>query len=130
MRSARLRSPRHDSWLAPRLTREAARDDIHDSTPRAAVEGSEICPNRCIIHGFLRRHARSQDRTGIGFVLNAADDASISERQIDAEIESPASGADGQNVDGTCTHKLSGPHRSAPHAVPRARSAVAARSPQ
>lgn len=82
-------------WLAG----EARSDAIHDAAPRAAVEGSEIRPNRRVIQGFVR-HARSQDRAGIGFVLNEADDASSWDRQPEAEVESPDSGAETKHSEG------------------------------
>lgn len=50
-------------------------------------------------------HARRQDGGGIGFDLHVADDASSRDRQSQAEIESAASGAEGQHVAGTRTHK-------------------------
>jgi hypothetical protein len=88
------------SCLAEWLTGIASNDSIHKATPRAAVEGSEIRPNRRFIHGFIF-HARSQDVGGVCFVLNAADDARSWERHADAGIELPDSGADGQDSRGT-----------------------------
>jgi len=44
---------------AERLTRVAASDAIHDATPRAAVEGSQIRPNRGLVQASLF-HTRSQ----------------------------------------------------------------------
>jgi hypothetical protein len=84
---------------AERLARVAANDEIHDSTPRAAVEGSAIRPNRRRVQCTFF-HARSQLLDRVCFVFNAADRASISERQMDAEIESSGSGAEGQQVEG------------------------------
>jgi hypothetical protein len=78
----------------------AANDAIHDSTPRLAIECFEIRPNRRVIQGFLF-HARRQLLTGIGFVLNEADDASISHRQGQSEIEPPPAGAEAKNPEGT-----------------------------
>ena len=91
--------PSDREWLAW-ITRN---DAIHDSTPRLAVEGSQIRPNRRIIQGFVR-HARSQDFAAVAFVLNAADDASIPDRQADAEVESPGSGAKAKHVEGRRIH--------------------------
>jgi hypothetical protein len=77
-----------------------AHNEIHDSTPRLAVEGLEIRPKRRIIQGFVF-HARSQDFGGVGFVLNVSDCDSAWDRQLDAEVESPNTGAEGENPDGT-----------------------------
>lgn len=85
---------------AERLARVAANDEIHKATPRAAVEGSQIRPNRRRVQlAFV--HSRSQDFTGVGFDLDSDDRASIRERQLDASIESPDSGAEGSDIDGT-----------------------------
>lgn len=87
------------SGLGEGLTWIAAHDAIHRSTPRAASEGVQIRPNRCWSQcAFL--HARSQDVGGECFVFNAADDARSRERHSDALLESPDSGADGQNSAG------------------------------
>jgi hypothetical protein len=40
-----------------RLARDAANDAIHDSTPRAAVEGGNIAPNNGFSHETLRDRA-------------------------------------------------------------------------
>ena len=63
--------------VTERLARVAASDAIHDSTPRAAVEGSQIRPHRRLIKGLLF-HARCQDFDGVGFPLNVTDAASRS----------------------------------------------------
>jgi hypothetical protein len=85
---------------AERLAWVAANDAIHDSTPRAAVEGSEVRPDRCRIQGFLF-HASSQDRGGERFPLNVADCASRSACcEVKSEVESAVPGTEGQHVDG------------------------------
>lgn len=73
-------------WLA----RVAANDAIHDATPRLAVEGSQVAPNRCVIQGFVL-NARNQERGGICFSLNVTDGDSSASRQSDTEIESTVS---------------------------------------
>jgi len=57
---------------AERLAREARRDAIHDSTPRAAVEGFEIRPQRRCIQAS-RFHLARQDFAAEGFPLHHAD---------------------------------------------------------
>jgi hypothetical protein len=76
-----------------RLARVARSDEIHDSTPRAAVEGSQIAPHREAIDASLAHRPR-QVRAGAGFPLNPADDASAGNGQLDAEVEPSASGAE------------------------------------
>lgn len=90
-----------------RLARVAASDAIHDSTPRAAVEGFKIRPNRRRIHSFVF-HARCQDFAGVCFDVNIADRSSISNRQSETEFLPGNSGAEGENVEcwGTCIHKV------------------------
>lgn len=44
-------------------------------------------------------HRRDQVRDGEGFPLHHADDASSRDCQLDSEIETAASGADGQYVE-------------------------------
>jgi hypothetical protein len=88
---------------APRLTRDAASDAIHDSTPRLAVEGSEIRPNRCRVKASVF-HPRSQLEASRGFVFHPTDGASRFARQMDAEIESSGSRAETKHVEGTLTH--------------------------
>jgi hypothetical protein len=83
-----------------RLAGVSPNDSVHLSTPRAAVKGVEIRPNRSVIQGFIF-HARSQDVGSVCFVLNAADDARRWERHFDADVELPGSGADGQDSRGT-----------------------------
>lgn len=88
------------------LARVARSEPIHDSTPRAAVEGSQIAPHRERSHEALRHRVR-QDRHGEGFPLNAADDASAWKNELDGSVKAAASGAEGQDVEGTINHTVS-----------------------
>jgi hypothetical protein len=81
--------------VADVLAREAASDEIHDSTPRLAVEGRHVRPDRRVIQGTVLR-TRSQDRAGISFVFHAADRASDS-GALESQVE-PAS--TGEQADG------------------------------
>jgi hypothetical protein len=89
----------HAEWLAG----VAANEAIHDATPRAAVEGSEIAPQRARIQAALF-HARAKEAGDVGFSLNATDDASARTRQSDGEIESAVAGAEGEDTPGTYNH--------------------------
>lgn len=80
-----------------RLARIAANDAVHASTPRSAVEGSEIRPQRRRIQ-LSRFHMRNQDVAGIGFDLHIADRSSSGKRQSNAEIESSSAGAEGEDM--------------------------------
>jgi hypothetical protein len=76
---------------APRLAREARSDAIHDSTPRAAVEGSKVVPDRSRSQGAFF-HARDQDRGGIGFPLHVTDGTSGRLGESDSEFQSSDAG--------------------------------------
>jgi hypothetical protein len=90
------------------LARDARSDEIHASTPRAAVEGSLIRPHSRRSHA-ARFHRACHDLAREGVPLNAADDASRAaksgESEFGAAIEAAASGAERQDVDGTIIHK-------------------------
>ncbi len=73
--------------VAEGLTRVACSEDIHCSTPRAAVEGGNVSPDRRRIQGSVF-HTRSQYRGCIGFPFDVTDDASSGpEGELDSELE-------------------------------------------
>jgi hypothetical protein len=73
-----------------RLARVAATDEIHNATPRAAVEGFNVSPDRCRIQPpFL--HARNKDCGGIGFDLDMTH-GSCRHDGSNSEAESPNPG--------------------------------------
>jgi hypothetical protein len=89
---------------AERLAGVAANEAIHDATPRSAVEGGKIAPQRARIQAALF-HARDKEAGDVGFSLNATDDASSWMRQSNGEIESAVAGAEGEDVEpGTYSH--------------------------
>lgn len=82
------------------LTREAERlawvarsDAIHRATPREAVEGSHVRPNRRLIQ-TVRFHRRSQVLDGEGFPFHPTDRANW-EDKLEAQVKSCAAGAEG-----------------------------------
>jgi hypothetical protein len=86
--------------VTERLARIAASDKIHDATPRSAVEGSQVAPDRSRSHDFFR-HASRQYRGSERFALNVADNASRSAcGKVNSEVEAAVPGADGKHVDG------------------------------
>ena len=88
-----------------RLAREARADDIHAATPRAAIEGAEIVPNRILISG--RSLAAREAGRGVGLPLNS-NHSSISgaEGESESEIEAsdPSAEAESINRAGTKSH--------------------------
>ncbi|HKS26339.1 MAG TPA: hypothetical protein VJS44_00905 [Pyrinomonadaceae bacterium] len=69
-------------------------DAMNSATPRSAIEGSGVCPNRRIIHEALF-DARYQLRAGIGFSLHVTDRSSAWNCQSDGEVKTTVACADG-----------------------------------
>ena len=89
--------------VADVLTRETASNEIHDATPRSAVEGGNVVPDRRRIQPAFR-HARDQDRSRIDFPLHETDGtggtSEAGEESPDAELEAGGSGEEGETVEG------------------------------
>ena len=84
------------------LTRNSGSDERNSPTPRLAVEGEQIRPNRTRVQPpFL--HARRQDGTGKSFPFDHTDCASAWKRQSDSEVESSHSGTEREYL-GTKSH--------------------------
>jgi hypothetical protein len=81
--------------VADVLTGEAASDEIHDSTPWAAVEGGDIRPHRARSQPTFF-HLADQSRSGESFPLHEADRASAD--SLEAEGQSASAG---EEFDGT-----------------------------
>jgi hypothetical protein len=81
--------------VADVLTGEAASDEIHDATPRAAVEGGDIRPHRARSQATLF-HLAYQRRGGESVPLHETDRANARHLQTEGE---PASA--GEQFDGT-----------------------------
>jgi hypothetical protein len=82
-------------WLAWISSSEA----IHFATPRLAIEGSKICPNRCLIQDFVL-HARFKDGTRKGFVLDVTDCSRFWNSQFESKLNSADSATQGHNSEG------------------------------
>jgi hypothetical protein len=69
------------------LTREARCEYIHKATPRSAIEGVKVVPDRRWTKDpFL--HSRDQIRGGKGFPLHVADGAvGIAEDEVEGELQ-------------------------------------------
>jgi hypothetical protein len=79
---------------AERLARVSANDAIHDATPRSAVEGSNVRPDRRRSQDRIF-HARRQDRGGECFAFNVADDASRSAKgKLNSDVEASDAGTE------------------------------------
>jgi hypothetical protein len=72
---------------AERLTGIPRSDEIHRATPRAAVEGSKIRPDRSLIEGSVRK-TRSQDRRGSCFDFHITDGSNICASDSSPKAES------------------------------------------
>jgi hypothetical protein len=59
------------SGQAERLTWETGSDEIHSSTPRCAVEGFNVIPDRCLIQPRLR-HPFHENGRRVGVPLNVS----------------------------------------------------------
>lgn len=83
------------------LTRRAASDAIHDTTPRASIEGGEVVPDRSLTQGLLRHPGHEAGR-GEGFPLDVHHTAGGSTGcEVEPEVEPSATTADGDGVKGT-----------------------------
>ncbi len=74
--------PRPGKWL----TGVTASDAIHLATPRPAVEGSNVRPDRGLIQGFLC-HAADKDCGRKGFPLDITNAPGRRIRELDAELK-------------------------------------------
>lgn len=84
---------------AERLARISRRDEIHDSAPRAAVEGFEIVPDRRLIQGLVF-HPGHEGGRGIGFPLDETNSAVSGVGDMQAEFEPACAGAERKAVEG------------------------------
>lgn len=96
---------------AERLARIPSSDEIHDATPRASVEGSDVRPDRSVIHGTLR-HSCDQVRAGVCFPLHMSHDTSSPGPKalkgvVDSKLEAAGPGEEAEGaqwVAGTYSH--------------------------
>ena len=74
------------------LTGEPSSDEIHRATPRSAIEGRDIVPNRGAVQGRVF-HPRHEEGRAVAFPLNVANSAGSVDCEADSEIESAVSAA-------------------------------------
>ena len=78
-----------------RLARIARSDDVHPAAPRAAIEGSNIVPDRRAIQGRVF-HPRHESGCGIGFPFDMAHSTISGDGDGEPEVEPARAGAEGQ----------------------------------
>ena len=92
---ARVRSaeppPCDRKWLA----RIARAEDVHRAAPRAAVEGSNVIPDRRRVQGRVF-HPRHEHGRGVGFPLDVTHSAISGTGEDKPKVESADAGAGGE----------------------------------
>ncbi len=78
-----------------RLARIARSDDVHRAAPRAAVEGSNVVPDRRSIQGRVL-HPRHESGCGVGFPFDMAHSTISGDGDGEPEVETARAGADGE----------------------------------
>ncbi len=76
-----------------RLARIARSDDVHRAAPRAAVEGSNVVPDRCRIQGRLF-HPCHENGRGVGFPFDMAHSSITGHGDGEPEVEPACAGAE------------------------------------
>jgi len=84
---------------AERLTWIAASEDVHRATPRVAIEGSNIVPDRCFIQGRVF-HPRHEGGRCIGFPLDVTHSSIPGAGNGEAEVDPAGSGTERQAEEG------------------------------
>ena len=78
-----------------RLARIARSDDVHRAAPRAAVEGSNVVPERCAIQGRIF-HPRHESGCGEGFPFDMAHSTISGNGDGKPEVEPASARAEGE----------------------------------
>jgi hypothetical protein len=76
-----------------RLTRIARSDDVHRAAPPAAVEGSNVVPDRCRIQGRLF-HPCHENGRGVGFPFDMAHSSISGHGDGEPEVEPACAGTE------------------------------------
>jgi len=79
-----------------RLARITAMDDIHQAAPRSAVEGGNVVPDRRAIQDLVF-HPRHERGRCVGFPLDVTHSSISAVGDVEAEVETSGSGAEGQS---------------------------------
>mgnify|MGYP003632416095 CR=1 FL=1 len=76
-----------------RLARIARSDDVHRAAPRAAIEGSNVVPDRRAIQGRVF-HPRHESGRGVGFPFDMAHSSISGHGNCEPEVEPACAGAE------------------------------------
>jgi hypothetical protein len=76
-----------------RLARIARKHDVHRATPRAAVEGGKVVPDRSRIQGRVF-HPGHEDGRGIGFPLDVTHSSIPVDGNMQTEVEPAGAGTE------------------------------------
>jgi len=76
-----------------RLARIARSDDVHRAAPRAAVEGSNIVPDRSPIQGRVF-HPRHENGRSVGFPFDMAHSSISGQGDGESEVDATSAGAE------------------------------------
>jgi hypothetical protein len=80
-----------------RRARPSRHDAIHDTTPRRALEGFKVRPDRRVIQETVF-HRLNQSRGSEGFPLHVTDRASVAHREMKSEVEPATPRAEGERA--------------------------------
>jgi len=99
---------------AERLARVARSDDVHSITPRAAVEGGNVVPERRRRQGLVL-HPRHEDGRGISVPFDMTDSSISGAGDVEAELEPTGARAEREAEQGFVSGRQSGGRYS--HAI-------------
>jgi hypothetical protein len=71
-------------------------DERYSSSPRSAVEGDKVVPDRCRSQGRLF-HPRHESGRCVGFPLNETHSSGSGTGEVDSELKSSDAGAEGED---------------------------------
>lgn len=96
------------SGCAEWLARVTGSEDIHLATPRSAVEGAQVRPDRRVIQRRVLHPGHESGRS-VCVALDPANSAVSGQQQMQSEFESPCSCAEGDavTVSGMWSHIVS-----------------------
>jgi hypothetical protein len=80
-----------------RLARVARSEDIHEAAPWSAVEGGKVVPDRCRIQSLVF-HPRHERGRCVGFPLDVTHSPVSGTSDMEAEVETPGTSAQGKSV--------------------------------
>ena len=73
---------------------------MNSTTPRSAVEGSKVAPDRRLTQGLVR-HPRHESGRSVAFPLDETNSSISRLCDVEAEVETPVSSAEGETPEVT-----------------------------